>query len=150
MGWDADTARLSECAESLFTQGREIILVGHSYGGIPACVATRGNGITERAAVGKSGGFRHIVFVCAFALPASGLSNLTAIPDGQWLPWHHFIEFEGKLGVYFTVSLYAPHASIQETNAHQETAVCQQRGKKVLYNDLPADTAQSYFESLLP
>lgn len=99
VGWDADVKVLLEHAEPLFAQGKEVVLVGHSYGGIPAGVATRGNGVAERAQNGLPGGFRHVVFLCAFAIPAAGLSNLTAIPGGQWMPWHRIIESEGMVNL---------------------------------------------------
>ena len=95
IGWDADVKALLEHAEPLFAQGKEVVLVAHSYGGIPACVATRGNEVAERAKAGLPGGFRRVIFLCAFALPVAGLSNLTAIPGAQWLSWQRVIESEG-------------------------------------------------------
>lgn len=74
--WEADTKVLVEQAESFFAQGKEVIPVAHSYGGIPATVATRHNSVEERVERGLAGGFRRIIFVCAFAIPEAGLSNL--------------------------------------------------------------------------
>lgn len=93
LSWDADVAMLLGIATPLFDQGRSVVLVGHSYGGIPACIATRGNGIDDRRAVGKRGGFSHLVFLCAFAMPARGMSVLS-VSGGSWLPWHKVIELE--------------------------------------------------------
>lgn len=61
-------------------------------GGIPAAVATHDNGVAERAKRGLPGGFRHIVFLCAFAIPAAGLSELDTVPNRQWLDWNTVIE----------------------------------------------------------
>ncbi|KAI1263437.1 alpha/beta-hydrolase [Xylariaceae sp. FL1019] len=122
--WDADAATLLAAAEPLFEQGTEVVLVGHSYGGIPATVATRGQGVAERKAAGLTGGFRHIVFLCAFALEAQGLSLLDQL-GGEPLSWQTIDEDENES--YVNVG-----------------------AKDVLYNDLPADTAQEYFDELVP
>lgn len=76
IAWDADVKALLQIAEPLFAQGKKIILIGHSYGGIPACVATRGQGVAERQAQGLDGGFLRIVFLCAFAMPSKGISQV--------------------------------------------------------------------------
>lgn len=95
VGWDADVKMLLEHAERVFAQGQKIVLAGHSYGGIPACVATRGNSVAERAERGLLGGFRHIVFIAAFAMPVAGLSILGLMPGGQCPDWQQVIESEG-------------------------------------------------------
>ncbi|KAI0150562.1 hypothetical protein GGR57DRAFT_186002 [Xylariaceae sp. FL1272] len=83
VGWDADVRALLEHADALFVGVREVVLIGHSYGGIPACVATPGNDIAERKATGLSGGFRHIVFLCAFLIPAIGISLISSVESYQ-------------------------------------------------------------------
>lgn len=99
MNWDADVAMLLEAATPLFSLGRRVILVGHSYGGIPACIATENNGVGERRAAGKSGGFSHLAFISAFAMPARGMSVIS-VSGGSWLPWHKVIELEGGVSEF--------------------------------------------------
>ncbi|RYP08638.1 hypothetical protein DL764_001766 [Monosporascus ibericus] len=127
MSWDADDAMLLETATPLFDQGRSVVLVGHSYGGIPACIATRGNGVEDRRAVGKRGGFSHLVFLCAFAMPARDMSVLT-VSGGSWLPWHEVIELE----------------------AGRKQLFVNEKAKDLLYNDFPPDRAQATFDTLVP
>ncbi|OTA91101.1 hypothetical protein M434DRAFT_76884 [Hypoxylon sp. CO27-5] len=86
LSWDADVDMLIETATPLFDQGRNVIIMGHSYGGIPACVATRGNTVDDRRAVGKTGGFSHLAFLAAFAVPARGMGVLSA-SGGSLNPW---------------------------------------------------------------
>ncbi|KAK3995732.1 Alpha/beta hydrolase fold-1 [Cladorrhinum sp. PSN332] len=129
VGWDADTDVLLKEAEPLFDQGKKVVLVGHSYGGIPATVATRNNGVAERAAAGLKGGFKHVVFLAAFALPAAGLSNLTAVPGEQWMPWHTVLEGEGGVKQQLFVN---------------------DKAKPLLYNDLPPETAEEFYKALVP
>ena len=90
--WEADVAALLAAAEPLFEQGREIAIMGHSYGGIPACVATRGNSVAERAAQGKKGGFNHFVLLCAFALPQRWVSLKGMLPGQEWLDWQEEVK----------------------------------------------------------
>ncbi|KAI8668043.1 AB hydrolase-1 domain-containing protein [Fusarium keratoplasticum] len=73
--WEADKAKVLETAEPYFDEGREVVLVGHSYGGIPATVATEGQGVHERAERGLKGGFRSIVFLAAFANKQSTINE---------------------------------------------------------------------------
>lgn len=92
VGWHPDFTRLLDTAEPLFSQGEEVLLLAHSYGGIPAAVATRDNSVAERAKRGLRGGFRQIVFLCAFAILAAGSSELDTVPNKQWPDWQTVIE----------------------------------------------------------
>jgi len=56
----------------LLDDGKEVVVVGHSYGGLPAYLCTEGQSIAERTAAGKKGGVRSVVFLCAFAIPEKG------------------------------------------------------------------------------
>lgn len=90
--WEADVETILQTAEPLFAQGKRIVLIGHSYGGIPACIATRENGVAERQARGLEGGFIHIGFLCAFAMPSKGVSQVELMQH-QLPPWQeHVIE----------------------------------------------------------
>jgi len=60
-------------------EGKRIVLVCHSYGGIPGSTAAEGYQIHEREAKGLKGGIVHVVYVSSFALPVKGLSLFTAI-----------------------------------------------------------------------
>ncbi|KAJ0114846.1 hypothetical protein J7T55_004588 [Diaporthe amygdali] len=127
IGWEADTKTLLDYAEPLFKQGKEVLLVAHSYGGLPACVATRENSIAERARRGLSGGFRHVIFLCAFAIPAAGMSILDTLPNRQWFDWH----------------------TISETNGFHQISV-NEKSKKHLYNDLSPKTTEEFYKALVP
>lgn len=107
VSWDADVAMLLDTAAPLFDQGKDVMLViGHSYGGIPACTATRGSGVSDRRTVGKAGGFSHLAFLCPLSKPARGMSVLS-VSGGSWLPWHKVIELEaGRVSKKSLSSLY--------------------------------------------
>ncbi|KAJ4142078.1 hypothetical protein NW754_014869 [Fusarium falciforme] len=74
-----DVVAIHEAMESPLNDGKEIIVVCHSYGGIPGSAAVQGYQIHERRDKGLKGGIKHIVYVASFALPARGLSLKTAI-----------------------------------------------------------------------
>jgi pimeloyl-ACP methyl ester carboxylesterase len=81
-----DVARIHAAMEEPLAQGLEIILVCHSYGGIPATVAVENYQIFERQARGLPGGVRHVVYLAAFALPQRGASLLAGL-GGQYAPF---------------------------------------------------------------
>lgn len=91
--WDADVAMLLDAAAPFFDLGRSVVLAAHSYGGIPATIATQNNGVDERLAARKLGGFSQLVFISSFAMPARGTSVLS-VSGGSWLPWHKVIDLE--------------------------------------------------------
>lgn len=94
--WEADVKVILDTAQPLFDRGREVVIVAHSYGGIPGGAATAGNGVAERAAQGKPGGFKQIIYVAAFAIPAAGM-DLLATFGGQWPPWADFAPAYSKV-----------------------------------------------------
>ncbi|KUJ13786.1 alpha/beta-hydrolase [Mollisia scopiformis] len=81
-----DVALIHELLRPHLDQGREVVIVGHSYGGVPSVVSCEGNTVDERAAQGKKGGIRAIVFIAAIVLPARGLKILTA-EGADWGDW---------------------------------------------------------------
>lgn len=74
-----DVAAIRESMESPLNDGKEILVVCHSYGGIPGSAAVEGYQLHERRDRGLKGGVKDIVYVASFALPARGLSLRTAI-----------------------------------------------------------------------
>ncbi|KAJ9493903.1 hypothetical protein LTR67_006255 [Exophiala xenobiotica] len=61
--------------EKLADQGKDVVVVGHSYGGIIATEAAKGAAKSDRQASGKQGGIVKIVYLSAIVLPEGG-SNL--------------------------------------------------------------------------
>ena len=65
-----DVATIRRELDPLVSAGRRVILVAHSFGGIPTSNATRGYSLRERRAEGLPGGVVHVVYMCAFMLLA--------------------------------------------------------------------------------
>ncbi|KAH7140788.1 Alpha/beta hydrolase fold-1 [Dactylonectria macrodidyma] len=68
-------------------QGRDVILILHSYGGSPGGAAAKGLSKAERASSGKKGGIIGLVYMCAF-VANEGDSLLSKFPGQKWEPWH--------------------------------------------------------------
>lgn len=68
-----DAAVIADEVEKLADQGKEVILVGHSYGGVPMSQSTKSLSRKERKAQGKSGGILRLGYMAAL-VPAVGQS----------------------------------------------------------------------------
>ncbi|KAH7154582.1 Alpha/beta hydrolase fold-1 [Fusarium sp. MPI-SDFR-AT-0072] len=84
--WEADKTKIIETAEPFFNQGRDVVLIAHSYGGIPATAATQDQGTEDRAKRGLKGGFHSVIFLAAFAIPVKGWDLITTF-GGAYPPW---------------------------------------------------------------
>ncbi|KAF5653298.1 signal peptide-containing protein [Fusarium sp. NRRL 25303] len=81
-----DVQTIRESLQPALDEGKRIVLICHSYGGIPGSAAVEGYQVHERQAKGLSGGISHVVYIAAFALPVKGLSLLSAA-GGQHGPF---------------------------------------------------------------
>lgn len=66
-------------------QGKDVVVVGHSYGGVVASCAVEGLAKDARKAAGKEGGVIRVVYMAAFALDKG--QSLLDMLGGQPLPW---------------------------------------------------------------
>ncbi|OAG42622.1 hypothetical protein AYO21_03207 [Fonsecaea monophora] len=73
-------------------EGKEVLLVVHSYGGVVGNEAVKGLDKASREKEGKKGGVSHIYFCCAFALP-EGVSLMDALNQTP-LPWFRINDSE--------------------------------------------------------
>lgn len=80
-----DAAFISNEITKLADDGKEVILVAHSYGGIPATESAQGLATHERQRQGKTGGLVRIAYIAAL-VPEVGMSAmdiLANIPQGK-------------------------------------------------------------------
>lgn len=80
-----DVACLHRVLTGLADEGKEIVVVAHSYGGVVASSASDGLGKHVRAESGKTGGIVKIVYLAAFALDNG--QSLLGMLGGVYLPW---------------------------------------------------------------
>ncbi|CAI6287598.1 unnamed protein product [Periconia digitata] len=104
-------------------EGKNVILLMHSYGGIPGADAAKGLSKTERQSSGEKGGIVELIFICAF-LTGEGESLSSKIPEGQGDSWAVPIK---------------------------DTALLTVNGPKaIFYNDVDDETAEWAVSLLLP
>lgn len=70
-----DAAHFHGIASSLADEGKEIILVAHSYGGIPGTESAKGLAIADRKAAGLKGGIVRIVYLTSIVPPVGGTAQ---------------------------------------------------------------------------
>lgn len=76
-----DAAILQAAMTPFLDNGREVILLGHSAGGMPATEAAAGYTIKERAARHLTGGVRAVLFLAAYAISTKGQA-VSDLPPG--------------------------------------------------------------------
>ncbi len=81
---DAEVVR-RRILHSIDTVDKDIVVVAHSYGGIPAGGAAHGLSKIARAKEGKKGGVIGLVYVAGFIVPEN--SNLVEIMGGKHAPY---------------------------------------------------------------
>jgi pimeloyl-ACP methyl ester carboxylesterase len=81
--FEADVSAVRNALFGFVNDGRDVIAILHSYGGIPGSEAMRGLAKTERSAAGGDGGVVGILFIASMLVP-QGESLFTArrLSDG--------------------------------------------------------------------
>ncbi|KAI0861115.1 Alpha/beta hydrolase fold-1 [Xylaria cubensis] len=125
--WRVDVAVVHDIVIPLFNEGRQAVIVGHSYGGIVATASVKDQSIADRQSRGLQGGFSAVVYICAFPVVERGDSLLSTI--------------HGKYGKWITAN------QLLDKNAPSSIQVI--RGLEPFYNDIPPDEAKKWCEKLL-
>lgn len=76
----------TELLSPLLDQGKDILLLMHSYGGCPGADAAKGLSKKERTEAGKEGGIIGLVFMAAF-VANEGDSLKSKLPGQEYDPW---------------------------------------------------------------
>lgn len=72
-----DVAYIRAMIETLAAQGKEIVLFGHSYGGIPMTMSIHGLSREDRKKEGKTGGVIRLVYLtCPIPKPGESLAGM--------------------------------------------------------------------------
>ncbi|KAL4775139.1 Alpha/beta hydrolase fold-1 [Aspergillus nidulans var. acristatus] len=81
-----DIASLSSVLKKLVeVEGKDVVLVGHSYGGVVASSSVEGLAKADRETAGQNGGVVRIAYMAAFVLDKG--QSLLDMLGGQYLPW---------------------------------------------------------------
>lgn len=84
-GLDDDIETVRKVLLPLVEEGKEVVLIGHSSGGISMSAVVEGLDATSRTAAGKKGGVIKCIYLAAFVLPKG--QSLLGMLGGQPLPW---------------------------------------------------------------
>ena len=79
----ADAAFIAQEIEKLADEGKDVILIGHSSGGVPLSESTKGLGKEEREKEGKKGGVVRLGYLTALVPPVgtSAAGVLAGVPE---------------------------------------------------------------------
>ena len=80
-----DAAAIAHEVEKLADQGKDVVLIGHSYAGIPMSQCAKSLSKTERTQKGQSGGIVHLAYLAALVPPQGGsaASLLGGLGEGK-------------------------------------------------------------------
>ena len=83
-----DAEVIAQEASRLADQGKDVILIGHSYSGVPITQSTKDLSKVERRAQGKSGGIAQLAYMTCLvpALGQSALDVLSVLPADKQPP----------------------------------------------------------------
>ncbi|KAM0245551.1 hypothetical protein ACHAP5_005358 [Fusarium lateritium] len=80
-----DVSAVRTVVERLVNEGKNVMIVVHSYGGLVGALAVEGLGYKQRAKEGKTGGVIQLVYLSAFVMPKD--QSILGVLGGQYLPW---------------------------------------------------------------
>ena len=84
-----DVEVINDTLQPLLDNGREVIIVAHSSGTLPASHCIEGESVDERAECGLKGGIQHYINVCGLAYPRRGRSFLGNQDDSPLQEFHY-------------------------------------------------------------
>ncbi|KAI1617923.1 Alpha/Beta hydrolase protein [Exophiala viscosa] len=84
-----DAAHIAKEVEKVADAGKDVVLIGHSYGGVPVTEAVKGLPKKEREAQGKKGGLVNLAYMTCLvpAVGSSAADVLSKVPDDFKTPF---------------------------------------------------------------
>ncbi|EAT80994.1 hypothetical protein HBI56_102790 [Parastagonospora nodorum] len=83
--FNGDVKGIRECLTELVEEGKDVVLVMHSYTGMPGAQAPAGLGKKERQAANLKGGVIRLVFIMAFAMPEGFTPTAGGAQYPEWM-----------------------------------------------------------------
>ncbi|CZR57975.1 uncharacterized protein PAC_07865 [Phialocephala subalpina] len=120
-----DVTAIRKRLTSLISEGKEIVLVIHSYAGLPGSEACKGLGKKEREAKGEKGGLIRFVCLNAFAM----LEGFQPTPRGQYAGFPDWMKIDVENDI---------------------TTVTRDDAFEIFYHDLHASEAEKWISQLEP
>ncbi|KAH7312021.1 Alpha/beta hydrolase fold-1 [Rhexocercosporidium sp. MPI-PUGE-AT-0058] len=117
-----DVSVIHEVVLPILDEGKEVVLVTHSWGGVPGVASSEGHTLQERAARGQRGGIKSIMMIASAMIMKKG----TSLSESNGASTVEWMDFEESFGI------------------------CNHLAKDAFYNDLPSSEADHYFSLLRP
>ncbi|KAI0427887.1 Alpha/beta hydrolase fold-1 [Xylaria sp. FL1042] len=83
----SDASHIRSLLTNLIDEGKEIVVVAHSYGGLASSNAVQDLSVQKRSITGMQGGILMILYLSGIAIPAG--QSLAEIADPTSLPWDY-------------------------------------------------------------
>ncbi|OBT77086.1 hypothetical protein VF21_02936 [Pseudogymnoascus sp. 05NY08] len=123
--FSADVAAIRNCLSELVSQDKDVILVVHSYAGLPGGEASKDLGKKDREAQGLKGGIIRFVVINGFVAPP----GFQPAPRGDYSTMPEWMKFDAETDTF----------TVTPTDATD-----------IFYHDLPPSRASSLAASLRP
>ncbi|KAJ5217439.1 hypothetical protein N7468_010447 [Penicillium chermesinum] len=134
-----DTVAVRDEIERLSDQGKQVVVVAHSYGGMVGAGAVKGLGYAERKKRGKSGGVTMLVYMAAFVAKAG--TSMSDMFGGEFPP---FMKFDGDYcraedaeGIFYNDLSLQDRKKWSSEAVHTSRAVYEGRAAHEPWHDLP-------------
>ncbi|KAF5009092.1 hypothetical protein FDECE_4644 [Fusarium decemcellulare] len=136
-----DVKRIHDAVLPLLDQGRVVIGVGHSYGGVPLAASIQGHTVADRAKKGLKGGIASAVFISPTPVIQTGISMYESAGRQYTTAWFHDVT-ETRLPLIMDKAIDALYSDIEQSAKDEAAAyVCHQgRGPfEIVVECTPAD-----------
>ncbi|KAL9077081.1 MAG: hypothetical protein Q9157_003477 [Trypethelium eluteriae] len=150
-GFTDDVKAIRDCLTHLIvSEEKDVVLVSHSYAGMPANEAPVGLGAKERSSKGLKGGVIRLVFIMAFAMPEGfqPTAGGAQMPDWMKVDMEVSCTLDDQGGVYFvnrmSTDLSARCVQNGVVNVEPNDA------KRIFYNDLTSEQGDTWAAKLKP
>lgn len=120
--FDPDVSAIKPHVKKAVDAGQKVVMVAHSYGGIPTSEAVHGLDYKTRQTNGRQGGVIHLFYCCSFIIEPN--QTLHEAFGSKERPWYNIAEDR------MTVTPIKP--------------------EEIFYNDLPEDEARRVSATLKP
>ncbi|KAF2160578.1 hypothetical protein M409DRAFT_59835 [Zasmidium cellare ATCC 36951] len=118
-GFEPDVEEVRRHVIAAGDAGQKVVLVCHSYGGLPTTQSVEGLDLKTRQTRGQPGGIVHLVYCCSFVIPEG--ESLIGAFGGNDLPW--FIISDDKMQYFPNGPETVFYNDMSEEDAKSATAM---------------------------
>lgn len=157
--FSGDVDGIRACLIELVSAGKEVVLVVHSYSGLPGGEAPKGLSRKEQEAKGLKGGVIRYVVINGFATPPgfqpAAKGDYSQIPDWMKLDTEVRQHWFTNIPLNLFKELFPLHIRFErEANCerfqNEVFTVEPEAAKRIFYHDIPSEKADKFISELIP